>query len=800
MLFLEQHPETATPQVMIMLSLAGTRAASTQLRIVIPSSAAGQEEAIQRAAGTHSLAEGAGQVNETGQSNSFFGNFAGESNTIGSRNTFFGSDAGRTNTTGGNNTILGFFADLGANNLTNATAIGYRARVDASDSLVLGSIDGINSATSTTRVGIGTTTPTERLHVVGNSIVSGNLMVGGTITGTFNGTITTADNALNLGGLPAAQFVQTTDPRMSDARDPLAGSPAYVQNQSVGPQPATNFNISGSGSAVVFNASTQYNIGGERMLSTPGVENLFLGFHAGFSNTTGSGNAFFGRQAGFSNTTGGSNAFFGPGAGYSNTSGGSNSFFGSGAGQNTSTGVQNVFIGREAGGANSTGSNNTIIGSFATLGSGALRNASAIGALAQADSSNSLILGSVNGVNGANETVKVGIGTTAPTERLHVVGNQLITGDLNVGGAIVGNFSGTISNAVNADNLGGIPAAQYAQVSAVDNLDAANITSGTLSNARLGVVPTANGGTGLATPGPGGHFLRSNGSIWISSPMQSSDFPANNPSYIQNTTSLQISSNFNISGNGTADSFDAGSHYAIGGIRVLGATAGLSQNTFAGLLAGNSNPTGSSNSFFGFNAGTNASSGNQNSFFGARAGQATSAGSANSFFGTSAGQANVADGNSFFGNAAGLLNTLGGHNTFIGREAGRNNTEGFDNTFVGKDAGDTNTGGFRNTVIGESADVMSAGLTNATAIGSRAAVAQSNSLVLGSINGVNFAAADTNVGIGTTTPRTKLDVTGGDIFLGTPGKAVILRSPDGGCWSLSVNNTGALTTVSVICP
>ena len=67
--------------------------------------------------------------------------------------------------TGGNNTTLGGFADVAANNLNNATAIGYRAAVNASNALVLGGVNGVNGAASNTNVGIGTTTPTFRLHV-----------------------------------------------------------------------------------------------------------------------------------------------------------------------------------------------------------------------------------------------------------------------------------------------------------------------------------------------------------------------------------------------------------------------------------------------------------------------------------------------------------------------------------------------------------------------------------------------------------------------------------------------------------
>src|SRR5262249_18618534 len=51
-----------------------------------------------------------------------------------------------------------------------------------------------------------------------------------------------------------------------------------------------------------------------------------------------------------------------------------------------------------------------------------------------------------------------------------------------------------------------------------------------------------------------------------------------------------------------------------------------------------------------------------------------------------------------------------------------------------------------------------AGITNASAIGYRAFVAQSNSMILGSINGLNGATASTNVGIGLTNPSFKLHV------------------------------------------
>ena len=71
----------------------------------------------------------------------------------------------------------------------------------------------------------------------------------------------TAANALSLGGLPANQFVQTNDPRLSDARNPLPNSGNYIQN-TVSTQPSSNFNISGSGTVGSLNANGPFSLGG----------------------------------------------------------------------------------------------------------------------------------------------------------------------------------------------------------------------------------------------------------------------------------------------------------------------------------------------------------------------------------------------------------------------------------------------------------------------------------------------------------------------------------------------------------
>ena len=72
-------------------------------------------------------------------------------------------------------------------------------------------------------------------------------------------------------------------------------------------------------------------------------------------------------------------------------------------------------------------------------------------------------------------------------------------------------------------------------------------------------------------------------------------------------------------------------------------------------------------------------------------------------------------------------------------------------------AGASNTIENENSFLGYTAN-GAAGITNATAIGAKASVTQSNSLVLGSINGINSATASVNVGIGTTAPGAPLEL------------------------------------------
>ncbi len=262
---------------------------------------------------------------------------------------------------------------------------------------------------------------------------------------------------------------------------------------------------------------------------------------------------------------------------------------------------------------------------------------------------------------------------------------------------------------------------------------------------------------------------------------------AGSANYIQNGTTQQANTNFNISGNGT-----------IGGTLTAGIVSANSISSTFGLS------TNLVNSTNGYQIGgvTALSMGNCNTAAGHHAGL-FNLGTCNSFFGQNAGrQSSNGNNNSFFGAGAGYLNADGNDNSFFGIQSG-NNSQGNRNSFFGVNAGIFNQGGNSNTLFGYSSATVGV-LTNATAVGANSQVNQSNALVLGSINGVNGATADTNVGIGTTTPNTNsklhvngtVRVTNGAVYITNPN-TVIITSPNGACWGITVNNSGGLATFPV---
>ena len=273
-----------------------------------------------------------------------------------------------------------------------------------------------------------------------------------------------ANNALNLGGTAANQYVLTTDPRLSATN--------YVQNGTTA-QTGVNFNVGGTGTAGILNAGTQFNLSGSRFLSGSNIANIFAGKNAGFSNTTGDANSFFGYNAGQLNTSGGNNSFFGiasggvnttgpfnsfygASSGEENTIGGSNSFFGSDSGGNNTSGDLNSFFGMSSGNNNRTGSNNTTLGAYANFSANNLTFATAIGAGATVGTSNTLVLGRTNDAVQAPGSLTVGSFVNAGTQ-YNLGGNRFISNNNITSNTFVGfasncfNGSGTANTFIGND-------------------------------------------------------------------------------------------------------------------------------------------------------------------------------------------------------------------------------------------------------------------------------------------------------------------------------------------------------------
>jgi hypothetical protein len=71
----------------------------------------------------------------------------------------------KAGTTPNHSVAIGAHTEIGAE---NTTAIGYRASATQPNSMVLGSINGVNGATANTSVAIGTTAPTAQFHTTGS--------------------------------------------------------------------------------------------------------------------------------------------------------------------------------------------------------------------------------------------------------------------------------------------------------------------------------------------------------------------------------------------------------------------------------------------------------------------------------------------------------------------------------------------------------------------------------------------------------------------------------------------------------
>jgi hypothetical protein len=223
----------------------------------------------------------------------------------------------------------------------------------------------------------------------------------------------------------------------------------------------------------------------------------------------------------------------------------------------------------------------------------------------------------------------------------------------------------------------------------------------------------------------------------------------------------------------------------LGGSPFL-STTGSVGNLFLGYQSGFSGAVGSGNTSVGASSMAALTSGFDNTALGLGALENNTTGANNIAIGWKALFLNSsAGGNVALGSAALFSTGTGSSNTAIGTSALSGNTDGGLNTAIGYLAA-AEAMGSGNTYLGAETSIAD-GVSNATAIGINAQAGESNSMILG--------ASGVNVGIGTSTPHTQLEISApaGNAFF-APNPVLALTGTGDGVVALDFNTNGISST------
>lgn len=656
-------------------------------------------------------------VYNTGTNNSFVGSWSGEKNTTGSGNAFFGTASGINNTTGGSNTYLGHFSAYNASGGGANVAVGTFAMY------------GITNGSNNIAIGYNALSDYQGSNV--------------TAVGYF------ALDSLTTGTRATAIGYRTLTQNTSGDRNTAVGYRSLDSNKT------GSYNV-GLGYAALFRNQSNFNTAvGDNTLNNaadPTAEsNTIIGAESMIQNTSGRWNASLGVNNFFQNTTGSYNTASGFQSMMLNTSGSYNTASGLWSAYNNTTGHYNVAIGFQALATNDSGSNNVAVGVnslYSHRRPGSSYNTSIGNYSLEQDTSGYANTGCGvstlrNNINGQGLT---GLGANAMYNHKY--------GDYNTAVGYESMFFDTSSYMNTAIGWRSLRYNLRGDQNTAIGVGAIEFTDSAFANVAVGrgaMIGSYQNTTNLAYNTIMGFYagaLMDSVSYVTAIGMQA----GYNNRGIQNTfvganAGLGATPGVNLTGI---------ENTGIGASSLTYTTTGKA-NTALGLGALYFNTTGNGNVAVGTRALANPSTYSYNIAIGDSALYITSA-SENMAIGTFAMRVNnTGTQNSAIGNYALQFTSTGNYNTALGHQS-LQNTNANGNTALGYQAGLTNTSGTYNSFIGYNADASSTTLTNATAIGTNALVGQSNSLVLGSISGLNGALATATVGVGVSTPSARLHV------------------------------------------